>query len=159
MLTPLLVWLAVTLIFIVAVLRWPFGSRMFAGFFFIGMAIIVNFSIALGSPDLFVGLGKDSFFPLYSWFFRDVVVKDPLLFVFPVILLEIAMGVMMLGRKPFARIGMIGAICFLVLISPLSIHTLPNLLFAAGLVVLYRTTPDRSFTDAAWGRVTPPRAH
>lgn len=41
-------------------------------------------------------------------------------------------------RDPRTRLGLLGAIIFLILITPLGIWTLPNPVFAAGLVPLLR---------------------
>ena len=140
-------WLVVaTAIFIAAVLR-PHGTRIFLGFFFIAMGLGVNLTLTLTDPQSFVGLGSHSYLPLYRWVFGNLVARNPVLMVAPVILYEIIIGTLMLAKGSNARLGFAGAIVFLLAITPLNAECLPNPVLALGAARLWRIRWEKSLLD------------
>jgi hypothetical protein len=145
--TPFLIWLGLSVVlFILAVIR-PEWLRYFAGLFFIVMALGVNLPLLFNAPEEFGKLGSESFIPVYRQLFQAGVAPYPALFVVPVILFELATGLMMLGRGMTARIGVFGAIGFLSATAPLNIVTLPNLVAAAAFVALLWSPFDVGLVD------------
>lgn len=80
------------LVLVLCLLR-PNAGRIFLGIFFLVMAIGVNVVTVFVDPDSYIGLGADSYIPLYRWVFIDLVALAPPLFVLPVAAFEIAIGI------------------------------------------------------------------
>ncbi|WP_211331431.1 hypothetical protein [Flaviflexus salsibiostraticola] len=141
-------WLVFCLLFLALALWKPTAARMFAGIFFIIMAVAVNRALALVSPDLFVGLGEDA--PLlrfYEWIFTDIVARAPQLVGILAGIVEILLGLLMLSTGRRAALGLLGGAAFLLLITPLGVWTLPNPIMAAGLAYLSTKPHDVSAVD------------
>lgn len=141
------------LIFCIAVLALcllrPNAARIFTGVFFIIMAIAVNVVLSFAAPDQFVKLGTDSpLIPLYNWFFQMVVAPAPQVVGIVAAAGETVIGLLILSGGRRAKVGLIAAIVFLVAITPLGIWTLPNLVFAAGLILLLRKDHPRNVLHA-----------
>ncbi len=140
MLQQTLVWTAVCLGALGLCLWRPELGRIVLGVFFLVMAIGVNLVFVLVSPEGFVKLGTDApLVPLYEWFFRRVVAVAPAAFGLLTAAFEVTVGLLLIQGGRGADAGLIGAIVFLAVISPLGPWTLPNLIMAAALgVVLWR---------------------
>ena len=126
------------LIFCIAVsalcLIRPNAARIFVGVFFIIMAVAVNAVLSITAPDQFVRLGADApLIPFYGWFFEQVSARAPQLAGILAAVGEIAVGLLILSSGRRVKLGLIGAILFLIVITPLGIWTLPNPILAAGL--------------------------
>ena len=112
------------LIFCIAVaalcLVRPHAARIFIGVFFIIMAVAVNALLSIVAPDQFVLLGTDA--PLllfYAWFFEQVVAPAPQIVGILAAMGEIVVGVLILSNGRRVKVGLIGAIIFLIVITPL----------------------------------------
>lgn len=119
------------LIFCIAVsllsLFRPNAARIFVGVFFIIMAVGVNVVLSIVAPEQFVKLGTDTpLIPLYGWFFQNIVAPAPQLTGIFAAAGESALGLLILMGGRRAQVGLLGAIIFLILITPLGIWTLPN---------------------------------
>lgn len=115
----------------------PNAARIFVGVFFIIMAVAVNVLLSIVAPDQFVRLGTDApLIPFYSWFFEHVVALAPPLVGVLAAVGEIAIGLLILGSGRSVKLGLLGAIAFLIVITPLGVWTLPNLVLAASLAWL-----------------------
>lgn len=141
------IWLSFTLLFLLFVLAKPLGARVFLGFFFMVMALGVNLVIALSDPQLLIGLGSHSMIPFYRWTFQYWVAMEPMAFIIPIILFELAIGFLMLGKGASAELGLLGAMIFLVMIAPLNQMTMPNLVLALGVWLLLRRDLNISLPD------------
>ena len=131
------------LIFCIAVLGLcylrPSAARIFVGIFFIIMAIGVNIVLSFAAPDQFVKLGTGApLIPLYNWFFQTVVAPAPQVIGIAAAVGETAIGLLILSGGKRAKLGLLGAIIFLIIITPLGVWTLPNPIFAAGLALLLK---------------------
>lgn len=141
----LIPWLIFCIAVLVFCLTRPNGARIFIGIFFIVMAVAVNVLLSIVAPDQFVRLGTDApLIPFYAWFFQNMVSPAPQLMGILAAAGEITLGLLMLSRGRRVRLGLVGAIVFLVVITPLGIWTLPNPVFAAGLAWLLRKEYPRS---------------
>ncbi|PTM90465.1 hypothetical protein C8N39_101218 [Dietzia psychralcaliphila] len=141
-------WLVFCLAFLSLSIWRPRAARVFIGVFFIVMGIAVNWVLALADPQTFVGLGTDA--PLLSaheWVFTEVVARAPQAVGILAGAGEIALGVLMLSRDSWARLGLAGGIGFLLLITPVGVWTLPNPEMAAGLAYLLTRPADQSLPD------------
>lgn len=133
----LIPWLAFCCAVLALCIFKPNAARIFVGIFFIVMAVAVNGVLSILAPHLFVRLGADApLIPLYAWFFGDVVAVAPQAVGVLAALGEIIIGALILSRGRRAKLGLIGAISFLLIITPVGIWTLPNPVMAAGLAWL-----------------------
>jgi hypothetical protein len=129
------------LIFCIAVsllcLFKPNAARIFVGVFFIIMAVGVNVVLSIVAPEQFVKLGTDTpLIPFYGWFFQNIVALAPQLIGILAAAGETALGLLILSGGRQAKLGLLGAIIFLIVITPLGIWTLPNPVLAVGLARL-----------------------
>ena len=143
----LMIWAVFCLLVLVLCLLRPNAGRIFVGIFFLVMAIGVNVVMVFVDPNSYIGLGADSFIPLYRWVFIDLVALAPTLFVLPVAAFEIAVGLLMLSRGRYVKWGLIGGIVFLIGITPLGIWTLANPILAVAMALLLRKEYHRSFME------------
>ena len=156
MLTPLIIWLSFTVFVLFFCLAKPGAARIFLGFFFIAMALGVNAVTIIVAPGPYAELGADSFFPFYSWFFLNFVAKNPVIYVLPIIVFEIAIGLLLLGKRKYVKIGLLTGMVFLFAITPLSLLTLPNVILGIALATLLRKDYGRTFFDIIRGKKRPP---
>ncbi len=147
MTTQLIIWLAFVILVFVFCLAKPNASRIFLGFFFLAMAIGVNIVTVLVAPQSYIEMGKNALIPFYRWVFLNIIALNPPLFVLPIAAFQIAIALMMLGKKTYVKIGLAGGIMFLMAITPLGVESLPNLLMALGLALLLRKEFDLTFLE------------
>lgn len=145
MATPFVIYLVFTLAVLVWSLTRPSSCRIFLGLFFLAMALGVNVPILIVAPEAFAAMGEEALVPLYRWFFRNLVARVPVLFVVPIILYEIFIGVLLLGRGRHVRDGLVAGTTFLLAISPLGLLMLPNVVLAGAMMILQRTKFPVSF--------------
>ena len=143
----LMIWAVFCSLVLVLCLLRPNAGRIFLGIFFLVMAIGVNVVTVIVDPNSYIGLGADSFIPLYRWVFINLVALAPPLFVLPVAAFEIAIGLLILSKGRYVKWGLIGGIIFLIGITPLGIWTLANPILAVAFAVLLRKEYDRSFLE------------
>lgn len=149
----LIPWLIFCIAVLVFCLARPNAARIFVGIFFIVMAVAVNVVLSAVAPDQFVKLGTDApLIPFYAWFFQNIVAPAPQLIGILAAAGEITLGLLMLSGGRRVKLGLLGAIFFLIVITPLGIWTLPNPVFAAGLAWLLRKEYPRS----VWQAFRPP---
>lgn len=135
-----------SLVLVLGLIR-PNVGCIFVGLFFLVMAIGVNVVTVFVDPNAYVGLGADSFIPLYRWVFIDLVALAPPLFVLPVAAFEIAITPLMLSKGRYAKCGLIGGIVFLLAITPLGVWTLANPIMVVAMAYLLTKGYDKSFLE------------
>ena len=141
---PMLIWLAfVTVVALLCVLR-PGAGRIFVGLFFWLMAIGVNLRLAITNPQSFVDFVNGAYLGLYRDWFAPIVAWSPRLFALATAGFELVVGGLILGRGRAVKVGLAGAILFLLGITPLGKEELPNPVLAAGLAYLLNRTFDRT---------------
>jgi len=155
----LMIWAVFCSLVLVLCLLRPNAGRIFVGIFFLVMAIGVNVVMVFVDPDSYIGLGADSFVPLYRWVFMNLVALAPPLFVLPVAAFEIAIGLLMLSKGRYVKWGLIGGIVFLIGITPLGIWTLGNPILAIAMAYLLSKEYDRSFLELLHLTTRPRRTH
>ncbi|HUO15502.1 MAG TPA: hypothetical protein VMX38_10995 [Verrucomicrobiae bacterium] len=125
-------------LFVVLAWRRPGIARIIAGFGFL-LAGIFNLRTALTTPHVYV----DGFGPHALWFYRTFIygsfARHTLLFVGAIACGQLAIGILSFTPDLWRRLGYIGAILFLVAITPLGLcATAPStLIFAAGFLILW----------------------
>lgn len=148
---------AVWLVFVVAVLAFgwfrPNGARIFLGGFFIVMGIGFHLVLILNDPHGYDGFSASALLPPYRWAFRELVMPHPLAFAVAAAAFEIAVGLLMWGKRRRATAGLLLATVFLLGITPLGRETLPNALLALGTAHLATKTFPRSLWELALDRL------
>jgi len=88
------------------------GCRMVIGLTWLGGALF-NLTQTLRHPSVITdGLATDATFAVFRWFFGDVVGRAPAFWIALLVIVELALGLLTLGRGPWARIGLIGSAAF-----------------------------------------------
>jgi len=129
----------IAVLFVSATLRWPRIARLLAGISFI-VAGGFNISTALSSPSLYVtGFGPHAL-PIYRTFIYGVFARHAASFVIAIALGQLIVGTAMFAHLRWRKLGYVGAILFLVAITPLDIGSAApsTLIFAVGLAFLLR---------------------
>ncbi|WP_426228454.1 hypothetical protein [Pseudarthrobacter sp. DSP2-3-2b1] len=125
----------------------PHAARIFVGVFFIIMAVGVNVVLTVLAPDQFIRLGDEPLLPFYGWVFQNVFAPAPHIVGILAAAGEIGIGLLILSRGRSVKLGLAGAIAFLIVITPLGIWTLPNPVLAGGLAWLLKEEYPRSVLD------------
>jgi hypothetical protein len=146
MVDPVIVWL----IFVVAVaalcMAKPNAGRIFLGLFY--MAIGFNIVLSLLNPEAFIELGKNALIPAYRELFLDVVGLDSPLFGLLAAACETAVGLLILNRKSYVKIGLVVGIIFTIAIPiPLGLEEMPNWILALAQAYLLRKEFDITFGE------------
>jgi hypothetical protein len=101
------------------------------------------------NPHGYDGFSTSALLPLYRWAFRAIFTPYPLTFALAAAAFEIAIGLLLLGKGQYVKMGLFAGSLFLLAITPLGIETLPNVLLALGLGYL----ATRAFPMSFWGLV------
>ena len=136
MLTRMVVWGAFVLAVAVFCLVKPQAGRLFVGVFFGVMGLVIHGSMVISNPDSYVGFAEQALLPFYREIGLFLTEPNPLAFGIVMLILELAIAALILSRGRWVKVGLLGAILFLVGISPLGYDVMPNLLLAAALVYL-----------------------
>ena len=102
-------WAVFCLLVLLLCLVRPYAGRIFVGIFFLAMAIGVNVVTVFVDPNSYIGLGADSYIPLYRWVFINLVALAPPVFVLPVAAFESAIALLMLSKGRYVKWGSSGA--------------------------------------------------
>jgi hypothetical protein len=143
----LIIWLVFVLVVLAFCRFKPNGARIFLGLFFIVMGIGFHVVLIVRDPHGYDGFSTSAFIPLYRWGFRELVMRAPLAFAFAAAAFEIAVALLMLSKRQYAKIGLIAGCLFLLAITPLGVETLPNALLALGLGYLATKAFSMSFWE------------
>jgi hypothetical protein len=114
----------VSAVFIIAVLGlcfWrPNAGRTFLGIFYMAMGLVVHGAFILANPEAYVDMGRGALIPLYREMTAGVIVQSPVLFGVSWLIFETGMGVLLLTRRQYVRIGLIGTTLFILALALLS---------------------------------------
>jgi len=136
---PFIISHAVALIYVIAAWRWPRATRYVtgAGFAFAGA---FNTYWAATAPVIFVKAYGPHAIPLYQTFIYGAFARHTASFVLAIAAGQMAVGVLAFAPLPWRRLSYIGAIVFLLAITPLGIGAAApsELIFAAGVALLFR---------------------
>ncbi|NMC80415.1 MAG: hypothetical protein GYA59_13730 [Chloroflexi bacterium] len=115
----------------------PQVGRIVLGVFFLVMAGI-NLSTTLSGAYLYVDYGSSALLGPYRWFFREIVAQLPSFWGGMLVASEALVGLLLLGRDADVRLGILAAILFLLVITPLSTETFANMGLALAAALLLR---------------------
>lgn len=146
MLTRVVVWGAFALAIAVLCLVKPQAARVVVGVFFGAMGLFVHGFLVIQNPGGYVSFAQQALIPGYREIGVMVTEPNPRAFGIAMLILEVGLAALILSRGLWAKAGLLGAIVFLVGISPLGWDVMPNLLLAAGLC--YLLTQD--YPRSAW---------
>lgn len=143
---PIVTGLLLSLVMIGISLRRPNTARIVLGIFFLVMAIGVNGTITFLNPQLYVDYGQDALLFIYHELCVNIIALNPVVFGLLLIVYEITIGLLMLHKGIFVKVGMIGSILFLIAISPISLIQIPWL----GLAITPAYLSTKHFDTSLW---------
>ena len=136
---PFIVSHVLALLYVAAAWRWPCGTRYAtgAGFAFAGA---FNTWWAATSPAIYVAAYGPHAIAPYREFIYGAFARHTSAFVLAIAAGQMAVGVLAFVPLPWRRLSYIGAIVFLLAITPLGIGAAApsTLIFAAGVALLFR---------------------
>lgn len=118
---PIVVGVVYSLFVIVLSLFRPNAGRIFFGIFFVAMGIGVNVTFLLTQPDFVLNYGRESWLPLYRTLTESVIAPSPAAFGILLILFEVAMGLFLLSRGVWVKVGLIGTTIFVLALVPIHV--------------------------------------
>jgi hypothetical protein len=148
MLGPLLVSSVFVLAVVALCLVKPHIGRIFMGIFFLAMALGVNGSFTFSNPKAYVDYAQGALIPLYRDLAVSVITISPVIFGLLLMAFEITVGLLILYKQKFVKIGLIGTILFLIGIAPLSWLQIPWLGLIIGNVYLLTKEFETTFWDS-----------
>lgn len=156
---PVLVSSVFVLVVVVLCFLKPNAGRIFLGLFFLVMALGVNGSFTFGNPQAYLDYASGALIPFY----RDLAVAvvtffTPVIFGLLLMAFEIAVALLLLHKGRPVKIGLIGAILFVVGISPMDTLQLVWLGLVVGLGYLLTKEYNVSVHEWVWSRLRPARA-
>lgn len=144
---PIITGLLFSLFLIIFSWKKPNGARIFLGIFFIIMGLGINVPFLLIKPNFIAEYGQGAWFPLYRTL-TDLIIKPyPYLFGILLICFEITMGVLLLGKKKSVKIGLIGTMLFIIMLSPLYKSQLAWTISIIGHIFLLKKEFNTSFIE------------
>jgi hypothetical protein len=149
MLTPFLIVIGFSLLLIVLDIFKPMVSRVILGIFFLIMALAVNLPLALNNPSIYVEAGREALLPIYKLFFTVVIAWNPPLFVFPLIVFESIVGLLILSKGRLVKLGLVAGVLFCLAITPINSMTITNPFLALAIGLLLHKNFDQSVLTQA----------
>ncbi len=118
---PIVVGVVYSLFVIALSLLRPNAGRIFLGFFFVAMGIGVNVTFLLTQPSFVFDYGREAWLPLYRTLTESVIALSPTAFGILLILFEVAMGLSLLNKGVWVKVGLIGTMIFVLALVPIHI--------------------------------------
>jgi hypothetical protein len=136
---PFIVAHVAALVFVLAAWRWPRGTRYVAGAGFL-LAGAFNVWLASTSAVTYVAAFGPHAIPIYRRFIYDTFARHTAAIVLAIATGQLAVGVLAFAPLPWRRLSYLGAILFLLAITPLGMGAAApsTLIFAAGFALLFR---------------------
>ena len=132
-------WAVFTVLMTAACFWRPRAMRVVVGVFFVLMGLGVHGAFILSKPEGYIDFARQALIPFYAELAEAVVVGlTPVVFGALMLVFEVALAVLMLGRERQTRIGFVLGALFLIAITPLGVEVLPNAVLAIGLWRLSR---------------------
>jgi hypothetical protein len=165
-----LIWGAFT-VGVAAFCVWrPQAARIFIGLFFVAMGLGIHGGFILANPQSYVDFAAKAPWAIYRDMGLALTEPNPLAFGIFMLTFELITAALILSRGRYVTWGLLGAILFLIGITPLGLEEVPNVILAAGIAFLLtkdfptdvltmlRRHRRHQPTTAARG-ATSPRAH
>jgi hypothetical protein len=132
----LVIWGAFT-VAVAAFCVWrPQPARIFVGLFFGVMALGIHGGLIATNPQSYVDFAADAPWTLYRDIGLWLTEPNPMVFGVFMLLFETVTAALILSRGRYVTWGLIGAVLFLVGITPLGLEEVPNVILAAGIAFL-----------------------
>ena len=155
MVVPIVASAIFVLAVVVLCLAKPNAGRIFLGLFFLVMAIGVNVVMVLTNPQSYVEYGSGALIPLYRELTLNIIALSPALFGLLLAVFEIAMGLLILSKQGYVKIGLIGTIIFVVALTPVSVIQFPWLGLVVGQAYLLTKEFDTTFLEVLRSKLRP----
>jgi hypothetical protein len=99
--------------------RRPKVGRAILGLGFIAAAVFNAWTV-LADPQAYVrGFGPQALFPFYENFIYGPFARSPVLFILPIALGQLAIGLLMFARGAGLKLGLVGGTIFFLAVTPL----------------------------------------
>jgi len=157
-------WNIIAILLVLVAARWPKVARLLFSVLFLG-AGVWNLFASLTMPAFYVATYGPSATPPYAAFITGPFAANPALFVVPIAVGQLAIGILAAGTGARVRLAMLGVMAFLLAIAPMGVGSaFPFSVFGIwAAYLLYRTPFDTSLfedvgaTAAATTRTFQPR--
>jgi hypothetical protein len=136
---PYVVSQVAAVLYVLAAWRWPRATRYATGIGFL-FAGAFNVWTASTTPQVYVtGFGPHAI-PLYREFIYGAFARHTAAFILAIATGQLAVGVLAFAPLPWRRLSYVGAIVFLLAITPLGIGAgaPATVVFAVGVALLFR---------------------
>lgn len=145
--TGFLVW-GVFSVAVAALCFWrPQPARIFVGLFFAAMGLGVHGAMIATDPQSYVDFADAAPWAPYRELSLWLVEPNPLAFGVFMLVFETVIAVLVLSHGRYVTWGLVGAIVFLVGITPLGLEEIPNVVLAGGLAyLLTQHVPEDAWT-------------
>ena len=131
-----LIWGAFTVV-VAAFCVWrPQAARIFVGLFFGAMGLGVHGGLVLTDPERYVDFAAAAPWAFYRDIGTTLTEPSPVAFGIVMLSIETVIAALILSRGRAVTWGLLGAIGFLLGITPLGLEELPNVVLAAGIAFL-----------------------
>ena len=131
-----LIWGAFT-VAVAAFCVWrPQAARIFIGLFFAAMGLGIHGGLIATNPHSYVDFADKAPWGIYRDIGGWLIEPNPLALGIFMLTFETVTAAFILSHGAYVRWGLLGAILFLLGITPLGLEELPNVILAAGLAFL-----------------------
>jgi len=113
----------------------PQPTRVFVGFFMAAMGLAIHGLFVLKYPESYIDFAAKAPIPAYRLGLA-LTEPNPRAFGLFMLFFETALALLILSRGRYVKLGLMGAILFLLGITPLGVEELPNVVLAIGLASL-----------------------
>jgi len=83
------------------------------------MGVGVNVAFLLTQPSFVADYGREAWLPLYRTLTETIIAPRPRIFGILLILFEVAMGLLLLSRGAWVKVGLIGTMIFVLALVPI----------------------------------------
>ena len=131
-----LIWGSFTVVVATFCIWRPQAARIFVGLFFGAMGLGIHGALIATAPHSYVDFAAKAPWAIYRDIGLWLTEPNPLVFGIVMLTFETVTAALILSRGRYVRWGLIGAILFLIGITPLGLEEVPNVILAAGLAFL-----------------------
>jgi hypothetical protein len=141
-------WNIAAILLVLVAAKWPKLARLLFSVLFLG-AGVWNLFASLTMPAFYVATYGPSATPPYAAFITGPFAANPALFVVPIAIGQLAIGILATGTGRSVRLAMLGSMAFLLAIAPMGVGAaFPFSLFGIlAAYLLYRTPFDTSLFE------------
>jgi len=125
----------------------PESCRVVIGMFFLISGAVFNFASIIVRPFFVYQHGMTAHFALYRDFTEKIIGMNPILFGIMLILFQLAVGLMILGKDRWVNRGLFIASLFMIMLIPLHQYRFSLALCVPSLIYLMGKNDGKSFFD------------